>query len=45
MNAIEGMCCDCIHNGPCCAWDENADCPWYKEDGSCWEPYTKEETE
>ena len=19
------------------------DCPWYKEDGSCWEPYTKEE--
>lgn len=45
MNAIEGMCCDCIHGGPCCSWDENRDCPWCKEDGSCWDPYTKEETE
>ena len=22
-NAIEGMCCDCAHGGPCCSWDEN----------------------
>lgn len=21
-NAIEGMCCDCAHGGPCCSWDE-----------------------
>ena len=22
-NAVEGMCCDCAHGGPCCSWDEN----------------------
>ena len=37
ITAIDGMCCDCIHDGPCCSWDEFEDCPWYKEDGSCWE--------
>lgn len=43
MTAIDGMCCDCIHEDPCCSWDEVEDCPWYKEDGSCWEPCKKEE--
>lgn len=42
-NAVEGMCCDCTHGGPCCSWDENEDCHHRKEDGSCWVPYTKEE--
>ena len=42
-NAVEGMCCDCAHGGPCCSWDENEDCHHRKEDGSCWVPYTKEE--
>ena len=43
-NAVEGMCCDCAHGGPCCSWDENEDCQHRKEDGACWVPYTKEET-
>lgn len=43
-NAVEGMCCDCAHGGPCCSWDENEDCQYWKEDGTCWVPYTKEET-
>lgn len=42
-NAVEGMCCDCAHGGPCCSWDENEDCQHRKEDGTCWVPYTKEE--
>ena len=42
-NAIEGMCCDCAHGGPCCSWDENEDCQHKKEDGTCWVPYTKVE--
>lgn len=42
-NAVEGMCCDCAHGGPCCSWDENEDCQYRKEDGTCWVPYTKEE--
>lgn len=42
-NAVEGMCCDCAHGGPCCSWEENEDCPHKKEDGTCWVPYTKEE--
>lgn len=40
-NAIEGMCCDCAHGGPCCSWDENEGCQYREEDGSCWVPYTK----
>lgn len=35
---IEGMCCDCIHEGPCCDWSENTDCPHRKDDGICWTP-------
>ena len=42
-NAVEGMCCDCAHGGPCCSWDENEDCQHRKKDGTCWVPYTKEE--
>lgn len=41
---VEGMCCDCAHGGPCCSWDENENCPHKKEDGTCWVPYTKEES-
>ena len=33
---IEGMCCDCIHKGPCCDFSENEDCIHHKADGSCW---------
>lgn len=43
-NAVEGMCCDCAHGGPCCSWDENEDCQHRKEDGTCWVPYTMKET-
>lgn len=43
-NAVEGMCCDCAHGGPCCSWDENEDCQHRKEDGACWVPYTMKET-
>lgn len=35
---IEGLCCDCDHGGPCCAWGENKNCPNWKSDGSCWTP-------
>ena len=42
-DAVEGMCCDCAHGGPCCSWDENEDCHHRKEDGTCWVPYAKEE--
>lgn len=44
VNAVEGMCCDCAHGGPCCSWDENEDCQHRKEDGACWVPYTMKET-
>ena len=43
VNAVEGMCCDCAHGGPCCSWDENEDCQHRKEDGVCWVPYTMKE--
>ena len=43
VNAVEGMCCDCAHGGPCCSWDENEDCQHRKEDGACWVPYTMKE--
>ena len=36
MEEIEGMCCDCIHGGPCCDYSENESCPFWKEDGTCW---------
>lgn len=42
-DAVEGMCCDCAHGGPCCSPDENTNCADRKEDGTCWVPYTKEE--
>ena len=44
-NAIEGMCCDCVHGGPCCMFDENKDCEHRKDDGSCWWPYRQQEAE
>lgn len=34
---IEGMCCDCERGGPCCDYNENENCPYHKDDGSCWE--------
>ena len=43
-DVVEGMCCDCAHGGPCCSPDENANCSYRKEDGTCWVPYTKETT-
>ena len=42
-DAVEGMCCDCAHGGPCCSPDENTNCADRKEDGTCWVSYTKEE--
>lgn len=39
MTAVEGMCCDCIHGGPCCDYSENVSCEYRREDGSCWKPY------
>lgn len=36
---IEGMCCDCVWGGPCCSFDENAQCVYRKEDGSCWRAF------
>lgn len=42
-DAVEGMCCDCAHGGPCCSWDENEGCQYRKEDGTCWVPYIKRE--
>lgn len=44
-DAVEGMCCDCAHGGPCCSPDENTNCADRKEDGTCWVPYTKEEAD
>lgn len=41
LDAIRGMCCDCALNGPCCSYDENEDCPFRKEDGSCWHPWNE----
>lgn len=38
-DAVKGMCCDCAHGGPCCDFAENTECPYKKEDGSCWKPY------
>lgn len=43
-DAVEGMCCDCAHGGPCCSPDENTNCADRKEDGTCWVPYKKETT-
>lgn len=37
--AVEGMCCDCDHGGPCCDYSENEQCLYHKPDGSCWTPY------
>lgn len=42
---MEGMCCDCAHGGPCCDFSENPGCPFWKQDGSCWEALTKREKE
>lgn len=36
---LEGMCCDCAHGGPCCDYNENINCEFWREDGSCWQPY------
>jgi hypothetical protein len=43
-NAVEGLCCDCAHGGPCCDWSENEDCQHKKEGGTCWVPYTVEDS-
>ena len=43
-DAVEGMCCDCAHGGPCCSWDENEDCQNRKKAGTCWVPYTEEDS-
>lgn len=43
-DAVEGMCCDCAHGGPCCSWDENEDCQHRKKAGTCWVPYTEEDS-
>ena len=37
-SSVEGMCCDCIHGGPCCNYSENESCQRRKLDGSCWTP-------
>lgn len=39
MEEIEGMCCDCIHGGPCCDYSENESCPFWKADGTCWKTW------
>lgn len=39
VSPIEGMCCDCIHGGPCCDYSENETCEHRREDGTCWKPY------
>ena len=39
LTYIEGLCCDCQRGGPtwpCCDFQENEDCDFRKEDGSCW---------
>lgn len=43
-DAVEGMCCDCAHGGPCCSLDENEDCQHRKKAGTCWVPYTEEDS-
>lgn len=43
-NVVEGMCCDCAHGGPCCSLDENEDCQHRKKAGTCWVPYTEEDS-
>ena len=43
-DAVEGMCCDCAHGGPCCSWDENEDCQHRKKAGTCWVSYTEEDS-
>lgn len=39
-DAVAGLCCDCVHGGPCCDYSENESCEYRKEDGSCWAPYS-----
>lgn len=39
-DAIVGLCCDCLHGGPCCDYSENESCSYRREDGSCWVPYS-----
>lgn len=41
---VPGMCCDCIMDGPCCDYSENPDCPYHKEDGSCWTAFYEPQT-
>ncbi len=40
-NHVEGLCCDCLHGGPCCDFSENTRCVNRQEDGSCWVPVTE----
>ena len=35
-DAIEDLCCDCAHGGPCCDYSENEGCEHHRADGSCW---------
>lgn len=35
-DAIEGLCCDCVHGGPCCDYSENEGCEHRRADGFCW---------
>lgn len=39
-DAVAGLCCDCLHGGPCCDYSENESCSYRREDGSCWVPYS-----
>lgn len=41
ISAIEGMCCDCIHDkiGFCGDYSENEHCRFRKDDGTCWTDY------
>lgn len=39
-DAVAGLCCDCLHGGPCCDYSENESCEYREEDGSCWTPYS-----
>lgn len=36
LAAVRGLCCDCLHGGPCCDYSENRRCPHRRPDGSCW---------
>lgn len=38
-DAIEGLCCDCVHGGPCCDYSENEGCEHRRADGFCWIPH------